>query len=185
LTEFASNLSHTRFRIVAVTALLVSKREQGRQRRASNQRCEVLNHPLRIRAIKKIVVELARVRTERVVVARFFTEIKCGAVSVVEKNSVGRALPQSEEKRNVLVKRIGGLLPPKRIGVPHGEREIAVVEGAALISEAEVMLVLWHRLPNAKRGTVKGSRVARLVLRDSTAIWGQKADPQRRAKNFD
>src|SRR5579872_6202088 len=67
------------------------------------------------------------------------------AVGVVEENAVAGAFAQSQHESECLIKRIGGLLPAVSIGVPHGERLIAMIERSGFIAEAKIVLVLRHR----------------------------------------
>ena len=64
LAEFARDLPHPRFGIVAVAALLISEGKQRRQRRAPDQLREILNHALGIGPVKEVIVQFPAVGSE-------------------------------------------------------------------------------------------------------------------------
>jgi len=55
-----------------------------------------------------------------------------------------------------------------------------MVERTGLVAEPEIVLVLRHRSPHAKSGTVKRQGIPRLILRDDPPTAIQKYQPQRR-----
>src|ERR1700735_3343316 len=65
------------------------------------------------------------------------TEIEVGAKGIVEEDAEGASGAVVDEKGNALVDGVGGLLPAKGVGVPHGEGSARAIEGARLITEAE------------------------------------------------
>src|SRR5207248_7895640 len=104
-----------------------------------------------MRAVEKVVVQLAAIGAERICVTRCFAKIEAAAPSVIQKNSVTLTVFQRQEKRNGLIQRVGGFLPAKGVGVPHGEGLIAMVEWPGLIAQAEIMCIVRHGFPNPKR----------------------------------
>src|SRR5258708_2774117 len=184
LAKLGSDLAHLRLWIIAVPALLVSQRKQRRERHSTDKLAELLHYLLGSRSVKKIVVQLPALRAERIRIADLFAEIKAGSISVVEENAVCRAVAKREQERDVFVKRIGGLLPSEGVGVPHGEREIAVVHRPGLVSQAKIMFIFRHGFPDPKRGgagsLLENRRSTRWVLRNNLARCILKHNPQRR-----
>src|SRR6185437_11402087 len=123
------------------------------------------------------------IRAKRVRIARLFSKIKASAISVIQEDAVRRALAHPYEERDVFVQRVCRLLPAKRIGVPHREREIAVVQWPALIAQAEVVLILGHGLPCPKLSPVKCNWISRRVLRNHLALWIEKHHAKRGPHN--
>ena len=120
LAKRARDLLNARLRSVAVTRLLEPERPEGRKRRASREVRIALDHLLGVESVNEVIVEVPALRAEGIGVRVGMAKVELRAPSVVEKNSVGAPLPQRQKERNVLVERVGALLPAIRVGVPHG-----------------------------------------------------------------
>src|SRR5262249_22984433 len=104
-------------------------------------------------------------RAERRKIATSFAEVEGGAKRVVHENAVGIAFAQGEVKRNGLVEGVGRFLPAEGVGVPVGEGGAASIEGACLVAEAVVVLVVGNLLVDVEAaGRVDRHRVARVVF---------------------
>src|SRR5436309_15886680 len=64
---------------------------------------------------------------------------------VIEEDAVAGSLRQGEQKAKRLVKRIRRFLPAISVGVPHGERLIAMVERSGFVTETKIVLLPGHR----------------------------------------
>src|SRR5207247_9237270 len=141
-------------------ALLLYQGGDQRTRSSDDELGTVQNHLFGSRAIEEVVVEFAAISAERIEIAGFLAEVEIAAISVVQKNAICSAPSHGHEKGNRFIERIGGLLPAIGVRIPHAERLIAVIEWATLVSQAEVMFVLGHGLPNTECVVVQGDRVA-------------------------
>src|SRR2546428_3114207 len=178
--ECPRHFTYARLWVVTVPALLVAERPEWRQGSAPCELGEFLEHLFRARAVEKVVVQLAALGAKRVEGFGLLSEIKAAAVGVVEENAVSDAAPQRQEKRDRFIEWIGGLLPTKRIRVPHGESLLATVHWARLVSQTVVILIRRHGLPNAHLAAFPGHRQVRIVLLGYVFLRVCGPDVQRR-----
>jgi hypothetical protein len=89
-------------------------------------------------------------------------------------------MPHRDEEGNRLVERIGGLLPAEHIHVPVGKRDFAMIERAGFISQAEVVFVHRHRVPDAEFGAIECRRMILALLREDLAALVKEGETKRR-----
>src|ERR1700731_376384 len=102
LAEFSGDFAHLRLGIIGVPALLVAQRAQRRNRHAADQLRELLDHTLGVGSREKVIVKIAALGPERIRIMTLFPKIKAAAISVVEKNAVGKAIAKSKYKGDIL-----------------------------------------------------------------------------------
>ena len=148
------DFSNLRFGRVAVTRLLETESPQRRQRRRSGEIGVGLDNLFGRGAVEKVIVERSAFGAEGIHIARLLAKVKPRAPGVVEKNPVTMSAVDGEEKRNALVKRVGGFLRAD-VGVPESEGLLAAIEGSGFVAEAEIVLVAGHFAGNGEAPELK------------------------------
>src|ERR1051326_6729053 len=163
---------------LVVAGLLPTRGDKGSDRQAPAPGGELLDRALGIGSVEEVVVKVAAVGAERILVARLLAEVEGAAKGVVKKDAIGGSAPQCEKERDAFVEGVGAVVPAVGVGVPHGEGLVTMVDGPGLVTEAEVVLVPGHRLPDAEGGAIE--RSGKGVFADGVARGVEEADAQRR-----
>ena len=144
----SDNFAGARFRVVAVSTLLIAKRPQWGEERTAGQGRVFFDDFLGFRTGNEVVIQLTGFGAKGKVVPAFLSEIENASVGVVEENPVSDPFTQPNEERDGLVERIGRFLPAKLVGVPVGEDAVAAIHGPSLVAKAIVIFLGRHFLPN-------------------------------------
>ena len=90
-------------------------------------------------------------------------KVEVGPPGVVEKHTERSAVADMQEKRNALVNRVGRLLPPKGIRVPHGKGFTCTIERSRLVPQPEEVIIILPLLADGEAIAIPFSRACVLL----------------------